>query len=191
MSATMEKSSNQSGNGGGDVVLVDSEGRSIGTAPKLEAHQNGGRLHLALSVLVFDSKGRLLIQQRALGKYHCGGRWANTCCSHPSPGESIEHAAHRRLKAEMGFDVPLREAFEFIYEVGVGNGMTEHEYDHVLVGRFEGTPSPDPSEVMHYKWVTLPDLFRTVSIDSKEFAPWFKIILVLLAEMDTTELLSP
>ncbi len=173
-----------------EVVLVDSQGKPLGTAPKLKAHQDGGALHRAISVLVFDPQGRLLIQRRASGKYHSPGSWANTCCSHPKPGEAIEAAAHRRLKEEMGFDCPLREVFDFTYRIDVGGHMTEHEFDHVFVGTFSGEPHPDPREVGEYRWVPLQDLFRDVRADSKEYAPWFKIILVHLGEMDLKQILK-
>jgi len=98
------------------VILVDKKDREIGIEEKLKAHQNGGKLHRCFSILVFNSKGELLLQQRASTKYHCGGLWTNTCCSHPSPGESTEKAAHRRLTEEMGFDTELKEIFSFIYK---------------------------------------------------------------------------
>ncbi len=172
-----------------EVVLVDSQGKPTGTEPKLRAHQGDGKLHRAISVLVFDSQGRMLIQRRAEDKYHSGGEWANTCCSHPKPGEEIEAAAHRRLGEEMGFDCELREVFDFTYRIGVGTKMTEHEYDHVFVGKFSGEPHPDPREVSEYRWVPLETLFSDVRANSAEYAPWFKIILVHLGERDWDQLL--
>ncbi len=188
MAATVEKHASHASDGGEQVILVDSTGNPVGTAPKMEAHQHGGQLHLAISVVVFDDKGRMLIQRRSSGKYHSGGRWANTCCSHPRPGESLETAAHRRLREEMGFDCSLKEAFDFTYRIDVGGEMTEHEYDHVFVGKFDGQPHPSPEEVSEYRWVSLEELYRDVRADSKDYAPWFKIILVHLGEMDVERL---
>lgn len=161
-----------------EILLVDSEDRVLGTAPKLRAHQDGGHLHRAVSVLVFDARGRTLLQQRALGKYHAGGAWSNTSCSHPRPSETTEEAAHRCLRNELGIDCPLTEAFTFTYRVDVGGGLTEYEYDHVFVGRFDGEPRPAGEEVADVRWMTMPELFATVRPDSKEFSPWFKILLV-------------
>jgi isopentenyl-diphosphate delta-isomerase len=163
------------------VVLVDGEDREIGTAPKMEAHQNGGRLHRAFSILVFDAEGRTLLQKRAAGKYHAPGRWTNTCCSHPRPGESVEAAAHRKLQQEFGFDCPLTPSFPFTYSVDLGGGMSEREFDHVLFGQFAGTPHPNPEEVEEYRWVSLKDLMEDVRLHSPEYTPWFKIILLQLS----------
>jgi len=164
------------------VVLVDATDREIGSLEKLPAHQNGGRLHRAFSVLVYDGSGRTLLQRRAEGKYHAAGQWANTCCSHPRPGETVEAGAHRRLQEEFGFDCPLREAFAFLYEAPVGGGLTEREFDHVLVGSFSGTPRPDPAEIAEFRWVRPAELLASVRLDAPEYAPWFKIILLHLAD---------
>ncbi len=164
------------------VVLVDGADREVGLAGKSAAHQHGGTLHRAFSVLVFDPSGRLLLQRRALGKYHAPGLWANTCCSHPRPGEAVEAAAHRKLRQELGFDCPLTESFAFLYSAELGSGMSEREFDHVLLGSFAGTPTPNPEEVSETRWVALPELYRAVSLNAPEYAPWFKIILVQLAQ---------
>jgi isopentenyl-diphosphate Delta-isomerase len=166
------------------VVLVDATDREVGTLEKLPAHQNGGRLHRAFSVLVFDDAGRTLLQRRADGKYHAAGQWANTCCSHPRPGETVEAGAHRRLREEFGFDCPLREAFAFLYEAPVGGGLTEREFDHVLVGRFAGTPRPDPEEIAEFRWAAPEELFAAVRLAAPEYAAWFKIILIHLLDPD-------
>src|SRR5258708_3363519 len=134
------------------VVLVDPDDRSLGVAGKMEVHSEGN-LHRAHSVFVFDSTGRMLLQRRASGKYHSGGLWSNACCGHPGPGESVEDAASRRLMEEMGVDCQLRKLFEFVYRVEFGNGMTEHEYDHVLVGEFDGTPGLNSDEVEDWRWI--------------------------------------
>ena len=169
------------GDGEERVVLVDGDDREIGTAPKLIAHRHGGKLHRAFSILVFDAKGRTLLQKRAAGKYHAPGRWTNTCCSHPRPGEEVEAAAHRKLRQELGFDCPLTESFQFTYSVDLGAGMSEREFDHVLFGRFDGEPRPNPEEVEATKWVTLAELMDDVRLQSPEYTPWFKIILLQLS----------
>lgn len=168
------------------VVLVDGSDRELGAGPKLEAHRRGGTLHRAFSILVFDGAGRTLLQQRAAGKYHAPGQWTNTCCSHPRPGETVLAAAHRKLQQELGFDCPLEEAFCFTYSAELGDGMTEREYDHVLFGRFDGAPRPNPEEVQGVRWASLPELYREVRLDSPEFTPWFKIILVEMAQVPRT-----
>lgn len=167
------------------VVLVDGEDRETGTAPKMDAHRNGGRLHRAFSILVFDGRGRTLLQKRAAGKYHAAGQWANTCCSHPRPGESVDAAAHRKLRQELGFDCPLSESFHFTYSVDLGHGMSEREFDHVLLGRYDGQPTPNPDEVEAVRWATIPELLEEVRLHSQEFAPWFKIILLQFAHPPT------
>jgi isopentenyl-diphosphate Delta-isomerase len=158
------------------VILVDRADRPVGTAEKLAAHRSGS-LHRAFSVLVRDGDGRVLLQRRALDKYHSPGLWSNTCCSHPRPGEPTIAAAHRRLVEEMGFDCPLRPVGSLLYRARVGAGLVEHEYDHVLVGHWEGTPVPDPAEVADWRWADLPDLGRAVRWNSSLFTPWFRLLL--------------
>jgi isopentenyl-diphosphate delta-isomerase len=128
------------------VASVDENDNIIGEEEKIKAHQEG-KLHRAFSIFVFNSKGQMLIQKRAKEKYHSGGLWTNTCCSHPRPGEPIEKAAHRKLKEEMGFDCEIKEIFSFIYKVKFDNGLFENEYDHVFLGKFDGKPMPDSTEV--------------------------------------------
>jgi len=159
------------------IVLVDEKDRKTGSEEKLKAHQNGGRLHRAFSVFMFNSRGEMLLQQRAKGKYHCGGMWTNTCCSHQHPDETIEQAAHRKLKQEMGFDAPLKEIFKFIYRAPFENGLTEHELDHVFVGRFDRTVKPNPKEAAGFKWVGLKELAADVAKNPDIYTPWFKIVL--------------
>jgi isopentenyl-diphosphate Delta-isomerase len=158
-----------------DVILVDEQDRQIGTEEKMKAHENGGKLHRAFSVFVFNSQGKLLIQRRALAKYHCAGIWANTCCSHPFPGESLGDAAHRRLIEEMGFDCDLRETFSFIYKADFENGLTEWEFDHVFVGKFDEEVKPDPEEVGEFEWVEPEQLKKDIEENPKKYAEWFKI----------------
>ncbi len=164
------------------VVLVDENDKEIGVEEKLKAHQNGGKLHRAISVFIFNSKGELLLQRRALEKYHAPGLWANTCCSHPRPGESVEQAAKRRIKEEMGFECEVKEIFSMIYKADVGNGLTEYEYDHVFIGFWEGEPMPNPKEVCEWKWASLEEIERDMKENPEKYAPWFRIIFPKVAE---------
>lgn len=156
------------------VILVDSEDREIGTMEKMQTHERG-LLHRAFSVFVFDPAGRLLLQRRAFDKYHCGGLYTNTCCSHPRPGEETESAATRRLKEEMGFECELKWIFPMVYEAKFENGLVENEYDHVFLGRYEGPVLPDPDEVAEWQWIEPAALLRWMSEKPDEFTPWFKL----------------
>ena len=158
------------------IILVDGKDREVGTGEKLEVHK-AGSLHRAFSIFVFNRKGELLLQKRASGKYHSGGLWTNTCCSHPRAGENLEEAVHRRLKQEMGFDCPLKEAFSFIYKVRFDNGLHEHELDHVFTGRFDGKPAPDPEEAEGWKWASTEDLKRDVQKNPENYTYWLKVAL--------------
>jgi isopentenyl-diphosphate delta-isomerase len=157
------------------VVLVDENDSETGTLEKQRAHTEG-RLHRALSVFVFNARGEMLLQRRALAKYHSGGLWTNTCCSHPRPGEPVHQAAHRRLREEMGIDCPLEPAFEFTYRAQVGPELVEHEYDHVFVGRYDGEPVPAPDEVDDWRWAPVDALAREVAASPERFTPWFRIV---------------
>jgi isopentenyl-diphosphate delta-isomerase len=156
------------------VVLVDTDDVPVGVSRKLDAHV-AGLLHRAFSVFVFDDDGRMLLQQRALSKYHSAGLWSNTCCSHPRPGEDVAAAAHRRLVEEMGFDCTLDSAFAFVYRADVGGGLIEHEYDHVFVGRFAGRPVPDPREVAAWRWIAPFELHHALRLHPDRFTFWFRI----------------
>jgi isopentenyl-diphosphate Delta-isomerase len=161
-----------------DLILVDEHGNAVGHAPKLAAHQHGGRLHRAFSVFVFNSRGELLLQRRAAGKYHFGGLWTNTCCSHPRWGQATADAAHFRLREEFGFDTDLREVFSFVYRAtDPVSGLTEHEFDHVFVGRFDGTPAPNPEEIGEWKWVRPDELLADVRAYPESYTPWFKRVV--------------
>jgi len=160
-----------------DLILVDEKDNEIGKMEKIKAHENGGKLHRAFSILVFNDERELLIQQRALSKYHWPGIWANTCCSHPMPGEKTLEAAHRRLMEEMGFDTDLKEEFTFIYKANYDNGLTEHELDHVISGKYNENPKVNPEEVNDFKWITIPDLIKDIEQNPQNYAPWFKIII--------------
>jgi isopentenyl-diphosphate delta-isomerase len=158
------------------LILVDAQDRELGVKEKLQAHVEGV-LHRAFSVFVFDAGKRLLLQRRALTKYHSGGLWSNTACGHPRPGETTVEAARRRLREEMGFDCELREAFEFIYRAELDGALVEHEYDHVFVGTHEGEPAPDPSEVEDWRWVTMDDLRRCLRVEPQRYSYWLKAVV--------------
>ena len=157
------------------VILVDVNDQEIGKMEKQEAHEKG-LLHRAFSVFVFNEKKELLLQQRALTKYHSAGLWTNTCCSHPRVGETIEQAAHRRLMEEMGFDCELTTKSSFIYKASFENGLTEHEFDHILVGVFNGEINFNPTEVKNFKWITLDELASDLRQNNQNYTAWFKII---------------
>ena len=155
------------------VILVDQQDHEVGTGEKLAVHR-AGRLHRAFSVFVTDPGGRLLLQRRAPAKYHSAGLWSNTCCGHPRPGETTPAAAHRRLREEMGFDCPLTPGFSFLYKADLGNGLTEHELDHVFTGSFDGTPRPDPAEVTEWRAVLVADLEADLAANPAVYSAWFQ-----------------
>jgi isopentenyl-diphosphate delta-isomerase len=155
------------------VILVDERDQAVGTMAKLEAHQKGER-HRAISVIVRDARGRLLLHERAAGKYHSGGLWTNTCCSHPRPGEETFDAAARRLSEEMGIVCPLGYLFSTHYKAAVSNGLIEHEIVHVFGGRFDGTPKPDPSEIAAWEWRTPADIARDIDARPDAYSVWFR-----------------
>lgn len=159
------------------VILVNEQDEPVGVMDKLEAHEKG-LLHRAFSVFIFNSKGELLLQQRALSKYHSPGLWTNTCCSHPRAGEENAEAAHRRLKEEMGFDCELEYKGSLIYKVQFGNGLFEHELDHVFTGVFDGIPQINPDEVASFRWITLQNLKNEIEKDSSYFTHWLQLILL-------------
>ena len=158
------------------VVLVDSQDNELGKMEKLEAHEKG-LLHRAFSIFLFNSKGEMLIQQRALSKYHSPGLWTNACCSHPAPNESIIQAGNRRLKEELGLSTELVDAFNFEYRETFENNLTEHELDHVLVGYSEENPILNQEEAKDYRWITWATLLEEIDLNPEKFTIWFKIIL--------------
>lgn len=158
------------------VVLVDRHDRTIGTAEKLLAHEQGWR-HRAFSVFVFDPAGRLLLQQRHPAKYHSGGLWSNTCCSHPRPGESVDVAAHRRLREEMGLGCELEGISSFVYETALENHLHEHEVDHVFIGTLNSDPAPNRREVCDWRWIDVPALQRALVAHPDRFTYWFPLAL--------------
>lgn len=157
------------------VILVNENDEQIGLMPKMEAHEKA-LLHRAFSVFVFNENNELMLQQRAKHKYHSPGLWTNTCCSHQREGESNIEAGKRRLKEEMGFVTELRESISFIYKAPFDNGLTEHEYDHILIGRYNGLPHINESEVANWKWMTLDAIKSDIEAHPNKYTAWFKII---------------
>mgnify|MGYP000504172446 CR=1 FL=1 len=157
------------------VILVNEQDEQIGLMPKLEAHEKAV-LHRAFSVFIFNDKNELMLQQRALEKYHSPGLWTNTCCSHQRDGESNIQAGKRRLQEEMGFTVPLKETTSFIYKAPFDNGLTEHELDHILVGTYNDAPSIAEDEVVDWKWMPLDVVKDDIQARPEIYTEWFKII---------------
>jgi len=158
------------------VILVDHQDVPQGQMDKLEAHEKG-LLHRAFSVFIFNDRGELLLQQRALSKYHSGGLWTNTCCSHPRMGEGNMQAAKRRLKEEMGMDCEISYLFKFTYKAVFEDGLTEHEIDHVFFGLSNELPVINHDEVEHFKYMDLDELAQDISINPKAYTPWLRICL--------------
>lgn len=156
------------------VILVNRQDEETGVAGKMEAHEKGW-LHRAFSVFIFNSRGELLLQQRALNKYHSGGLWTNTCCSHPRPGEDIKLAAERRLKEEMGFQVSLEKVFDFLYKADFDNGLTEHEFDHVFIAEYNGPVNFDKEEVMDCSYRSMQQIAQSLKTDPGEYTAWFRL----------------
>ena len=158
------------------VILVDTKDKPIGQMEKLEAHKKG-LLHRALSVFIFNSEGKMLIQRRALSKYHTPGLWSNTACSHPMLGEETIDAARRRLKQEMGLSTNLTFSFSFIYKASFDNGLIENELDHVFLGFSDDSPCYDVEEVCDYKYISPSDLLTDIVNSPQKYTPWLKICL--------------
>jgi isopentenyl-diphosphate delta-isomerase len=156
-----------------DVVLVDDDDIAVGTMRKLQAHYLGRR-HRAVSVLLYDRRGRLLLQRRASGKYHSAGLWTNTCCGHPRPGELVADAAIRRLQDEMGIGCELMPIFRMRYRVRVSGRMIENEITHVFGGCFEGEPAPNPCEVGDWRWAPMEQAAGELDRHPERFTAWFR-----------------
>jgi isopentenyl-diphosphate Delta-isomerase len=158
-----------------EVILVNERDEVIGRAEKLDAHEKG-MLHRAFSVFLFNNNNELLLQQRALHKYHSPGLWTNTCCSHPRPNESIVDSATRRCREEMGVEVvSLNNAFSFLYKVEFENGLIEHEFDHVLIGKHNADPIVNSNEVAHFKWISIDQLKEDIALNDSKYTAWFKL----------------
>jgi isopentenyl-diphosphate delta-isomerase len=158
-----------------NVILVDQNNQQIGLMPKMEAHEKAA-LHRAFSVFVMNDKGETMLQQRAADKYHSPLLWTNTCCSHQRDGESNIQAGKRRLQEEMGFVVELKEVFSFIYKAPFDNGLTEHEYDHVMIGYYNGEPNINLKEVADWKWMLPIEIKNDIIDHPTDYTAWFKII---------------
>ena len=157
-----------------EVVLVDEQDQPVGSMEKMQAHVEG-KLHRAFSVFIFNSRGEMLLQQRAAEKYHSGGLWTNACCSHPYPGEETAEAAKRRLKEELGFEASLVKVFDFVYKAGFANGLTEHEFDHVFTGLYEGQIDFNPEEVMDIAYRDMEQIRQSLSTDPQQYTAWFQL----------------
>jgi isopentenyl-diphosphate Delta-isomerase len=155
------------------LILVDENNNITGYEEKLKVHQTG-RLHRAFSLFVVNTKGQLMLQRRANDKYHSGGLWANTCCSHPLKGEDPEKTIHIKLKQEMGFDCELKPLFKFIYRVEFDNGLTEYELDQVYLGFHEESPNPNPEEVGDWKWMDIETLKEDIASSPEKYVYWLK-----------------
>lgn len=159
-----------------NVLLVDEDDSVIGQMEKLEAHKKG-LLHRAFSVFIFNNRNELLLQQRAIGKYHSQGLWTNTCCSHPAPGETLEKAAQKRLQEEMGLNCDVKATFSFVYRAELDNNLVEHELDHVLIGHSDENPTLNLEEAIAFKWVNLDSISKDIQMNPENYTAWFKIIM--------------
>ena len=157
-----------------EVILVNEQDEEIGFMSKLEAHQKGV-LHRAFSVFIFNTNGEILLQQRALGKYHSEGLWSNTCCSHPLPHESAASGAVRRLQEEMGIQASLSFLYSFLYKAELDNGLTEHELDHIFWGISDNEPVINTAEVSNYKYISVNDLKTDLRENPEKYTEWLKI----------------
>jgi isopentenyl-diphosphate delta-isomerase len=157
------------------VILVDTNDNQIGLMPKMEAHKKAV-LHRAFSVFIFNDNDELMLQQRASEKYHSPLEWTNTCCSHQRDGETSLEAGKRRLQEEMGFECKLEEVFTFIYKAPFENGLTEHELDHVMIGKYNGSPTINKEEVEAYKWMALEEVKVELELQPEIYTVWFRII---------------
>ncbi|HEY9225015.1 MAG TPA: isopentenyl-diphosphate Delta-isomerase [Gemmatimonadaceae bacterium] len=163
------------------VVLVDVEDMELGSAPKLDAHRKG-LLHRAFSVFLLDRDGRILLQQRAASKYHSPGRWSNTCCGHPRRGEATVVAARRRLGEEMGILCEIERAGSFLYRAAVAPDLIEHEFDHVLIGHFDGEPTPNQEEVSAWRWEFPHLIAEDLAVHQDAYSVWLSPALRVLSQ---------
>lgn len=158
------------------ILLVNKQDLELGYEEKIKVHKLG-ILHRSFSILVFNSQGELLLQKRAEGKYHSGGLWTNTCCSHQESRGVLIEAAHRRLREEMGISCELKEYFHFVYKVSVGNGLIENELDHVFIGFCDDVPKINKREAVDYKYSIITDIRKDIKENPASYTEWFKIII--------------
>ncbi|MCP4600019.1 MAG: isopentenyl-diphosphate Delta-isomerase [Proteobacteria bacterium] len=163
------------------LILVDEHDNQVGTGEKMEVHRKG-ILHRCFSIFIFNSADQMLLQKRAISKYHSGGLWTNSCCSHPRNSEELEEAIHRRLIEEMGFDCEMKEIFTFIYKAELDHGLTEHEYDHVYIGRYDDKITPNPEEADGYEWEEVEKIEKEIKRSPDHYTVWFKIAFAELIE---------
>lgn len=156
--------------------MVDDNDNELGSIEKMEAHRNS-LLHRAISVFIINHTGKWLIQRRAINKYHSGGLWTNTCCTHPQPGETSIQAANRRLNEEMGIKTNLTEIFQFKYKDLLDNELTEHELDHVFIGIADEEPIINTNEVAEWKYISYNQLIADINKNPKSFTVWFRRII--------------
>lgn len=168
-----------------ELILVDGSDKQIATATKLQAHVDG-LLHRAFSVLLVREGAdglELLLAKRSKMKYHSADLWANSCCSHPRAGEGTIDAAYRRVHEELGCEAQnLREIAAFAYRAVFDNGITEYEYDHVLVGTFAGALDLDPNEVSETRWVRPDELVQELVEQPDHFAAWAYTVFTLVMQ---------
>ncbi len=159
-----------------NVILVDENDQEVGVMEKMQAHKEAV-LHRAFSVFLWNENNELLLQKRQVDKYHCGGLWTNTCCSHPKVDETLAQAVERRLREEMDIACDTNWMYSFVYKADLGNGLFEHEFDHVYFGEYSGDPSPDANEVEDWKYMGIDALKQDILENPDHYTPWFKIIL--------------
>ena len=163
------------------VILVDVDDCEIGLMEKMEAHKQAV-LHRAFSVFLFNPQGKMLLQQRALTKYHSAGLWTNTCCSHPRPGETLENAVSRRLMEEMGITAKVSKAFDFIYQAALPDHLNEHEFDHVFIGNYDDEVRPNHLEVANFVYQSIEEVAANLQSHPEKYTVWFKIAFPKVVE---------
>ncbi len=157
------------------VILVDENDQEMGQMEKMEAHRKG-LLHRAFSIFLFNDANELLLHKRAASKYHSGGLWTNTCCSHPRVGETLIEAANRRLMEEMGIETAMTPQFHFVYRAELDNELTEYELDHVLFGKFNGVPTINLEEVSDWQYVSMEHIREELRTSPEKYTAWFRIV---------------
>jgi len=160
----------------GQLIVVNEKDEWLGTMDKMQAHHQGV-LHRAFSVFILNDKNEMLLQRRALSKYHSAGLWSNACCSHPYPGESTLAGAHRRLQEEMGFDCELEPIFNLRYKANVGNDLIENEYDHIYLGYYNKDMLTNEEEVSDHKFMQVADIVKWMQEQPDQFTAWFHLAL--------------